>query len=81
MIFIDRAPTMMHKKRDKELVPTFTSVPKVCWETRKYITSTREGRSVAVIEEGLGGQHTLPCTPHVRVNISEPRTHTRHDVH
>ena len=50
-----------------------SAVPEVCWETRKCITSTREGRSVAVIEEGLGGQHTSVCTPHVRVSISEVR--------
>ena len=28
---------------------------------------------MAVIEEGLGGQHTISCTPHVRVSISEVR--------
>ena len=26
---------------------------------------------MAVIEEDLGGQHTHPCTPHVRVSIPE----------
>ena len=58
------------KKKKKKSHELFHSA-EVCWETRKCITSTREGRSVTVIEEGLGGQHTVRCTPHVRVSISE----------
>ena len=57
LFFIERAPPMMHKKRDQELVPTFTRVPELRTHTH---THTQDMNFARTCTWGKGGQGTHP---------------------
>ena len=57
LFFIERASPMMHKKRDQELVPTFTRVPELRTHTH---THTQDMNFARTCTWGKGGQGTHP---------------------